>query len=295
MQFSATDAAFEGFRVTRRHPGAVLAWALVMLAANMLSGLAVGLLAGPAWGQFEALSALTPPDPVATAQLMPKVAPAAVASMLIQVVAAGVVNASVLRALLRPERQARLRLGRDEGRVIGLLLMFFLATIAATAALSVLLTLLGLALGAVVVALAPLASLVVLLVLTIRFSLAGPMTIAEHRFRFWPSWRATGPWIWPLLGAEVLAAALAVVVVVLAHIVFIALAGAVVLSQGGGFAELGTMFNPDFSAPAKLLNPAPLIYVTFVSVLYALVLVILVGPPVELYRLMQAERPRDGG
>ncbi len=152
MQFSATDAAFEGFRVTRRHPGAVLAWALVMLAANMLSGLAVGLLAGPAWGQFEALSALTPPDPVATAQLMPKVAPAAVASMLIQVVAAGVVNASVLRALLRPERQARLRLGRDEGRVIGLLLMFFLATIAATAALSVLLTLLGLALGAVVVA-----------------------------------------------------------------------------------------------------------------------------------------------
>ena len=287
MTFSSTDAAFEGFRVTRRHPVAVLAWAAVMLIANIGSGLAVGVLAGPAWTQFEALATSVTPDPVLTAQLMPKVMPAALVSMAVQMIAAAVVNASVLRALLRPERSAKLGLGRDEVRVVGLLALFFAVSVMATIALSIVFGLLGAVSGAAAELFAPAASLVVLLVLIMRLSLAGPMTIAEHRFRFRESWAATRGWFWQLLGAEALAAALALVVVFLAHMVFVAAIGAVVVAQGGALTDLGAMFSPDFSSVDKLLTPLPLVYVAFVSVLYALVLVILIAPPVELYRALR--------
>ena len=286
MSFSATDAAFEGFRVTRRHPVAVLAWAAVMLAANIGSGLVVGVLSGPAWGQLEAAAATEMPDPALLSQLLPKVMPAALLSMAIQVIAAGMVNASVLRALLRPERSAFLRFGRDELRVIGLLALFVFVNFLATVALTIVFGLAGGLLGAAAVPLSKFASLVVLLVLAMRMSLAGPMTIAEHRFRFSPSWHETRGRFFPLLGAEALAAALALVVVFLAHLVFVGAMGAVVVAGGGALTDLGAMFSPDFSSVDKLFRPLPLVYVTFVSVLYALVLVIMVAPPVELYRTL---------
>ncbi|HTK36422.1 MAG TPA: hypothetical protein VL358_14215 [Caulobacteraceae bacterium] len=284
MRFSATDAAFDGFRVTRRHPVAVLAWAAVMFAANIVSGLAVGVLAGPAWAQFETVATSAAPDPALTLQLMGKVAPAALVSMAIQVVGAAVVNASVLRALLRPQRRAVLGFGRDEARVIGLLALFVVVSMLSTVALSIVFGLLGGVLGPAALGLAPIASLAVLLVLTMRLSLAGPMTIAEHRFRFRESWPETKPWFWPLLGAEALAAALALVVVFLAHMVFVAATGAVVVGAGGALTDLAAMFSPDFSSVDKLMRPLSLLYLAFASVLYALVLIILIAPPVELYR-----------
>jgi hypothetical protein len=292
MSFSAGDAAFEGFRATRRHPAAVLAWAAEMLAANIASNLAVGLIAGPAWGRFEGLVTSATPDLAMAAQLVPKVAPAALLSMVIQLAAAAVVNASVLRALLRPERRAVLRLGRDEARVAGLLALFLLVSVLATIALSIVFGLISAAVGAAAMDLAPVASVVVLLVLTLRLSLAGPMTIAEGRFRFGQSWTATRGWFWPLLGAEALAAALALVVVFLAHIVFVAAAGAVVVGLGENLADVGAMFSPDFGSLKKLADPLPLLYVAFVSVLYALVLVLLIAPPVELYRALRGGTAR---
>jgi hypothetical protein len=284
MSFSATDAAFEGFRVTRRHPVAVLAWAAVMMVANIGSGLAVGVLGGSGWAQFETLIASQHPDPMQVVQLGLKILPTALLSMAIQMVAAAVVNASVLRALLRPERSAALRLSRDEARVVGLMAMFFLVSVLSSFALAVVLGLLGGFLGPAVTGLAPAASLAVLLFLTMRLSLAGPMTIAEHRFRFRESWRETRGWFWRLLGAEVLAAFMALVVVFLAHLVFVGVVGAVVVGRGGALTELATMFNADFSSIDKLVAPLQLFYLAFVSVLYALVLVIMIAPPVELYR-----------
>ncbi len=98
MTFSATEGAFEGFRLTGRHPLGVLCWAGVMLAANLLVGLAIGGIAGPQWAEFEQLAATASPDTAQMSALLPKVLPAALISMLVQMVAASVVNASVLRA-----------------------------------------------------------------------------------------------------------------------------------------------------------------------------------------------------
>ena len=293
MRFSAYDAAFEGFRVTRRHPLAVLAWAAVMLGANVASALAVAAIAGPSWMEFERISASASPDTAALAALAPKILPAALVSVLLQMAGAGMVNTSVLRALLRPERRAWVGFGVDELRVVGLSVMFVAVSFVASFLLSLVFGVAGMAVAGVA-AIAPLASLVVLVVLAIRFSLAGPMTVGEHRFRFRASWPATRGWFWPLLGAELLAASLALAVVFLAHIIFVSLAGAFVVAQGGSLLNLPGMFSPDFSTTAQLWRPAPLVYVAFISVLYAMVLAILVAPPVELYRTLRAEDGPQG-
>jgi hypothetical protein len=215
--------------------------------------------------------------------------------MQIQVVAAAVFNTSVLRALLRPEGRVTIGFGRDELRVIGLLLAFFGVSFAATLLLGVALGLLGPLVGAVLIAVvSPILGAVVTVVLFIRFSLAGPMTIAEHRFHFRDSWKATRGFFWPLVGSEMLGLSLAVVVAMLAHIIFVAVAGVVMLTNGGSLADLGTMFSPDFSTPEALARPLPLIYVAFLSVLYAIALAILNGPPIELYRSLRRAGRLDG-
>lgn len=294
MIFSATEGAFEGFRLTRRHPMGVLAWALVMLAANLLVGLAIGGIAGPQWMEFERLAASTTPDTAQMSALAPKVLPAALISMLVQVVAAAVVNTSVLRALLRPEGRVTIGFGRDELRVIGLLLAFFIVSFLATLVLGVGLGLLGPLLGqALVVLVSPLLGGALTVILFIRFSLAGPMTIAEHRYHFRDSWKATRGYFWPLVGSELLGASLAVVVAMLTHVIFVAIAGVVVLTNGGSLGDLATMFSPDFSNPEALARPLPLLYVAFLSVLYAVALAILNGPPIELYRSLRAAGKLD--
>lgn len=290
MSFSATEGAFEGFRLTRRHPMGVLAWAVVILVANLASALAIGLIAGPQWAEFEAVAASTPPDAAQLTALLPKVVPAAFLSMLLQVVAASVVNTSVLRSLLRPEGHVTIGFGRDELRVIGLLLAFFGVSFLATLVLGIVMGLLGPLTGGRILAISPIVSVAVTMLLYIRFALAGPMTIAEHRYRFLASWKATRGHAWPLLGSEVLGAILALIVVILANFIFLAIAGVAVLLSGGALGDLAGMFSPDFSTPATLLRPLPLLYVAFFSVLYAIALAILAGPPIELYRSLQ----RDG-
>lgn len=291
MTFSAADAAFEGFRITRRHPGGVLAWAGVMLVGNLLSGWAIGAIAGADWAAFETLASATPPDPVKLAALLPRVAPAGLISMAVQMVAAAVVNASILRTLLRPERKVSLGFGRDELRVLGLFIAFFAISFLATLGLSAILGVLGLATGGRTAGLVTIASVAASILLFIRFALAGPMTIAEHRFRFRESWPMTRGWFWILLGSEALGAALCAVVAMLAMTIFVATAAAIVTATGGNpLTDLQGIFAPDFSSPAKLFAWPPLLSTAYVSVLYALLLVIVIGPSVELYRHLTRNR-----
>jgi len=285
MTFQASEAAFEGFRLTRQQPKAVLAWAGVMLVANLASALAVSVLAGPKWAAFEAAAGEGQADMQAVGALLPQVAPAAVISLLVQLAATGIVHASILRGLLAPTRPPPVKFDIDAFRMIGLILAFIGVSFAATLGLGVVFGAF-VALGFGGAGLTSLVGIAVSIFLGIRLSLAGPMTIAERRFQFWPSWKATKGFGLKLLGAELLAAALAVAVVLLAHMVFVALFGIVVVMGGGQIAEVAAMFSADMSSPAALLKPAPLIYIGFTSILYGMVLAILLAPPVALYRAL---------
>ena len=294
MSFLASEAAFDGFRLTRHHPKAVLAWAGIMLAANLVSAFVISVLAGPKWAAFEAAAADGQADMQALGALLPQVGPAALISLLLQLAATGIVHASVMRGLLEPSRPPPLRVGIDAFRVVGLILSFIGVSFAATLALGLVFGLVG-ALGAPGAGLTSLAGLVVSVLLGIRLSLVGPITIAEKKFQFWASWRATKGYGFKLLGAELLAAALAVAVVLLAHMVFVALFGVIVVMRGGQIADVATMFSADMSSPASMLQAAPLIYMAFASILYGMVLAILLAPPIALYKVLRRNGAWEDG
>lgn len=291
MAFQASEAAFDGFRLTRQHPKAVLAWGGVMLGANLLSTVAVTLIAGPQWAAFEKAASERQPDITALSALVGQIWPAAVVYLAIQLAATGVVHASVMRGLLDPLRAPSLRLGRDELRIVGLILAFIGISFLATLVLSIFLGLFG-AIGVGGAGLASVAGMAVSALLWVRLSLAGPMTIDEGRFRFWVSWRATQGFGFKLLGAELLAAALAVAVFLLTHMVFLAIVGVIVLVTGGALTDLPTLFSADIGSAWSVFSPAPLIYLAFVSTLYGMVLAILLAPPVALYRLVRTKVER---
>lgn len=157
--------------------------------------------------------------------------------MVLLLVVMTVVWAAVFRAVLFPEqsRFAYLRLGMDELRLLGCVLVLLIAFYLLMLVSGIVLAILGAAVMGVggaaggVVAVA-LAALVLSLWLGTRFSLAGPLTILERKIIIGRSWRMTRGNFWRLLGAYL-------VVLVLLAIVY----GALSLLRNPGFA---TMMRP---------------------------------------------------
>ncbi|MEO6339915.1 MAG: hypothetical protein ABIO39_07760 [Caulobacteraceae bacterium] len=284
MRFSASEAAFEGFRLTRQHPLAVLTWAGVMFAANLLSYLAFSSVIGSKWDELQAAAMTNPPDMAKLQPLLPSAALAVSVYLVIQLCAVVVVQASVLRAFLRPADRPRLSLGPDEVRVAGLLLSFAGVSLASGVCLDIIFGLLALVGGGALASASSTAAILVSMALYVRFALAGPMTVDQGRFRFWASWRATKGVGAKLLGAEFLAIILALVVSILAFIILVFTSGAIIMASGGALADVATILRPDMASPASVLKPGPLAYTALFSVLWTLVLVIWLGPPVQLYR-----------
>ncbi|HEY0053453.1 MAG TPA: hypothetical protein VGB49_08580, partial [Caulobacteraceae bacterium] len=147
MAFSPSDAAFEGFRLTRERPGAILAWSGFYLLALMLIFAVAALIVGPTvvasmgnppQGDPEALAAWFAPLAGALAVLVPGM-----------IIISAMLAAVVYRAVLRPQdsRMAYLRLGGDELRLFLvsflLVLLWTLAIAIPVVVLTVVLTLMG--------------------------------------------------------------------------------------------------------------------------------------------------------
>lgn len=238
---SMTEAAFEGFRITRRHPGAVLLWAVVWLIAFVVMMIAATPLMAPwmdeiaaAQGDPEALS-----EGASRAMQMAGFIFAPVA-LLVQ----GLLLPAAYRAVLRPEerRFAYLRVGRDEARIL-------LVSIA-LAVVSLLLNLgggwverqaaagAGLGVGLLV----SLAVFVISLVFSVRVSLIAPLTFARRKLAFAEGWRASGPRFWPLLGLMVLVLTMVIVVMILLVLIGWPL-WTLVVGAGGAAAGLGALLT----------------------------------------------------
>jgi len=148
-----------------------------------------------------------------------------------------VVWAAVFRAVLFPEqsRLAYLRLGMDELRLLGCVLVLLIAFYLLMLVSGIVLAILGAAIMGVGgaaggVAAVGLAAVVLSLWLGTRFSLAGPLTILERKIIIGRSWRMTRGNFWRLLGAYL-------VIIVLLVVVY----GGLSLLRTPG---LATMFHP---------------------------------------------------
>ena len=235
MAFSATDAAFEGFRLVRRNPLALVAWtllyAVLTLTALFSMSNVVGQLEG--WSaQADAMDAVETPG---IEQVWALVADfgaimAQVAWLLpISLLVGAMLAAAVSRGVLKPSggRFGYLRLGMDELRV--LVVTFVLGLVMSLVALVALV-----ALGVVVAAAktaggngaAAIAGLIGFLAviclfiwLAVRLCLAVPITVAERRFAFFDSFSLTKGRFWPLLGMAIIAVVMVLLVELLSSIV----------------------------------------------------------------------------
>ncbi|MBU2168779.1 MAG: hypothetical protein KKF88_13205 [Alphaproteobacteria bacterium] len=230
MTFSATDAAFEGFRVVRRKPMVLLWWAAFYLVSFALIFL---VAAGPIAGLMAAASDLENMGPGATPEdLQPLMM--AYASILPLVLPLGllvgaVLSAAVARSVLEPGKSAfgYLRVGMDEVRVavvsLVLMIVLWLASAVSFGLAGVIAGFLGAADvpgGPLIMVVVFLAAAAFLIWLSVRLSLAVPITVAEKKFAFFDSFKVTGGRIWSLIGMAVIAFVMTMVVSILTSIVF---------------------------------------------------------------------------
>jgi len=230
MTFSATDAAFEGFRVVRRKPMVLLWWAAFYLVSFFLIFM---VAAGPIAGLMAAATDLENMGPgaapedfeplmMAYASILPLVVP-------LGILVGAVLSAAIARSVLEPGKSAfgYLRIGMDEVRVaVVSLVLAILLWIAGAISFGIA----GGVGGALAAADVPAGWLIMIVLflaaaafmiwLSVRLSLAVPITVAEKKFAFFDSFKVTGGRMWSLIGMAVIAFVMTMVVGILTSIIF---------------------------------------------------------------------------
>ncbi|WP_269716380.1 hypothetical protein [Caulobacter sp. NIBR2454] len=294
-KFSSSDAAFEGFRLARHHPRAVLIWA----GASFLTTIAVGVLTALLFtgSLAKAGGDIDPADAALTLDLVRD----ALISLLLGLMIISVYLNAVYRAVLKSDdfhedRYGYLRVGREELRTAGAVVLYGLIFIGLTFVVSLgasilysLATLTGPALGLLVVVIA-LAVFFIFIFCWVRLTLALPMTFDRGKMSFRDSWRLSRGWFWPLLGMKILTFAITAVVILTIFIVAVAVAA---IASGGDLREMMQGFNDDTPTLASYLNPLTLTYLLLSAAVGALQNALLYGPSAHAYRVItkvEAER-----
>lgn len=304
MVFSPTEAAFEGFRLTREKPLIVVGWTGLHLAVNLVvMALATSIL-GSSMTDIMAMSANPmAADPAAFETLGPKLLLFEAAALPLLLMMNAVFAGAAYRAVLQPDEASRfgyLRLGGDELRLAQLYLVLSFMVIGAMMVVfivvGVLLAVIGAAsgggangamAGGLALAAALTAMLGALAYFGVRLSLAGPATFVEKKLTLRPAWAMTKGHFWPLLGACFLSWVLAIVVTLLGMAVFTGVGAAL----GGGMGAYTAAGRPDFSSMASVFSPGHLLVMASTSLLGALQAVITLAPAAVAFRALGGRSP----
>ncbi len=272
-RFSPSDAALEGFRLTRERPGDIAVWtgfyflALLVLFLTMLAVLGPGfrelIQSGGEATDAEALADLLAKSP----QLGP--------ILLLAVYFSAVVLAGVFRVVLRPGERgfAHLRFGADELRltVVFLILLAFIAIALAMVDFAV--VALGEMTGAgqLIPVIMTFAGLALTLWMAVRLSLAAPVTFARRKIAIRESWRLTRGHFWSLLGMLVMSSIFWAIVWIMVSII--------------GYLSVALAGGPEAMADIKGLKPLTLfaLALTFVvQILLPVLQIVMVGSPLAI-------------
>jgi hypothetical protein len=299
QQFSATDAALSGFRLVREHLKTVGIWAVLMTVASLIVSIITIKLAGPQMTAMMELSAEPSSDPQATLKAMEGMGPLFLFSAVYSLVIYSILLAGVNRLVLRPQdgAAAHLRIGADELRQAGVLILVNLILLAAYFGLVIVAGIvigIGIAVGGapagVILGVVLFAGVLAAMVfLAVRLSFAGVLTFDTRKVSIRASWDLTKGRFWPLFGAYFVALVLAIVVYALL-LVIIAVVGA---SLGGGLAAMADAFNPDMSSLETFFTPAGVVRTLFSGVLSILVLLIVFAPAPTIYAQLKGRDVSD--
>lgn len=305
MAFSATESAFEGFRLARRSPLAIIIWSAfyIIMTAALLA------VAGGAMTRFmEMAQTLETGGQPTQAELMSF--GWAYLSFLglvmpISLIMGSVAYAAVNRAVVRPAESTfgYLRLGMDELRVavvqiaLGLIVGGGLGIVG-----GVVFGVLGAALGmsgengspllGLLMAVAIIGFLCLAIWVSIRLSLAVPITVAERRISIFDSWGLTRGQFWSLLGMALLALVLCFVVQTLLSIVLMP----ILFFVSGGFENLASLESMTPVEIFRAMAPLAITVLIFSAIVSALQAAIMYAPFASAYlglagRSIDSEEP----
>lgn len=303
MAFSATDAAFEGFRLVRRNPMALVVWSALYLILSLASLYASAASLGGMVAMNEMLEGMEASPPANFQDMFPVFEAYGQAMshtlwlMPISLVVGSVIYAAVARGVLTPEDKAfgYVRFGMDEVRVLVVSIVVTLAAvliyclaIAVVVALGVVAVATEQAWMGLLVVIAIVAAIALMVWLAVRWSLAIPIVVAEKRFAFFDSFALTRGRFWPLLGMAIIAGLLSVVIWFLSMIVVMPVS---MMSGMGMMSAMGASTDP--SAMLEAFDPTnPWMIATAVlnAIIYGLMVGVVYAPFGAAYRDIVASR-----
>lgn len=265
--FSATDAAFAGFRLIGKNPMLVVVWSLVGFVFLLGIVLLFALLAG---GPIMSLLRLEPgatPSGEQIAALMLTMLPAFLLALPLLLIFNGVMVGGVNRAILQPSEGGFffLKLGGNEMRLTIVLLVqalagfgvnFIASMIQAIGTIGSLAATGGDIQNAGTSPIGLLLQFVtwgVLIFLNIKFCLALPQTFEKRSIDIFGTWTLTNGRFWPILGAYLLSGVLATILVLV--VIGIVVSGAVAFGVSLGIASgAQAMPNMGLIVPVGLIG-----------------------------------------
>jgi hypothetical protein len=306
MKLSVTDIAFEGFRVVRDRPLALLAWVVLQFAGNLAvqPGLLLtrnayaqlNKLGFPAMGAAQATVPITPAQVAIFAPAMGDLFEGAAIALAILVAMSAFLDPGVYRVAMAPKDRGffSLKLGMQELRqfllmtilfalffgiyltgVMGSLLFTGVFAVAGPGA-----SMLGLAIGVTT-------TLCAMVYFAVRLSLAGPLTFEQNRIDVFGSWSLTRGRFYGLLGGYVVAGIMAALVYVLSVTIFLAIATVI----AGGAQQAEAMFPDKPATLAAAYTPAEIFGDFYEALVGALVAAILVGARAAAFIQIRKQQP----
>ena len=280
-RFSPSDAALEGFRLTRERPLTILAWTGYYFVGLTILFFAMFAVLGPSFrdmlergdaSEVDAMSAILAKSP----QLGP--------ILILAVFFNAIMVSGVFRLVLRPQEKgwAWLRVGADELRltIVVMFLPLFLAAAVAFIDFAVIMVtnMTGAARYAPVIF--AVLALSITMWIGVRLSLAAPATFVRRKIAIADSWRLTRGHFWSLLGMIVLAIIFWIMVLLLIVVI-----GYAVVRMAGG---VEAMENLASLTPATVFA---LVFTYFVQILLLPVLqIVMIGGPLAIaYRQLAEE------
>ncbi|ESQ76383.1 hypothetical protein [Asticcacaulis sp. AC402] len=284
------DFAFEGFRIIRQKPSAILFWGIILLIFNGGSMYALAALAGDALTGFDPQSS----DPQAILSLYAKMAPAYAIIMPLAILQHAILSCAVYRGVLGETNSSFgwLRFGGAELRQILLMIIFFFLFIALYIGVVLAATIVGglvaFALGLVSQNLAFVGIVVGVLVaigaiflIMTRLSLFGVQSFDQKKINLFGSWKLTAGNGWALFWGYVIMAIMILLVYLLCMVIFTVVA---IVMSGGNFAAMQPIFSGNLNVD-MFLQP---LYIAYMLVLNLLVMPLMMalslGAPAAAYK-----------
>jgi hypothetical protein len=283
MTFSATDAALEGFKITRARPTAALAWAGLLLVLPLIAeALVIGLF-GSKLEAFTNVTLFAPVPPEDLPKLFPLMLGVMAVGIVIGIPVMGVLYAAIDRAVLRPDQGGFgwLAVGADELWQAVVLLCYgvvvSVAFVGGFIGFVLALSPLGALLGAPGAFIAGFFGVLAAVALTtwvgVRLSLAPPATFDRRAFVFFDTWALTRGHFWSLLGSYIIAWLFSLLVSIMVNGLGLMIASAL----PGTEHQIPTTF-------AALLSPKMIISILFGAFANGLALPLRVAPAAYAYR-----------